>query len=90
MKDLESTEIEVICLELTIAKRKWVIFSVYRPPRSVNLANFFSELNKCLDIATRTYENIVVMGDINIDTDDDKAIGQNKLSEICDIFGLEI
>ena len=43
--ELESTEIEVICLELTIAKRKWAIFSVYRPPRSVNLASFFSELN---------------------------------------------
>ena len=40
-------------------------------------------------MATRTYENIVVMGDINIDTDDDKAIGQNKLSEFCDVFGLE-
>ena len=87
--ELESTEIEVICLELTIAKRKWAIFSVYRPPRSVNLASFFSELNKCVDMATRTYENIVVMGDINIDTDDDKAIGQNKLSEFCDVFGLE-
>ena len=35
MKNLESTEIEVICLELIIAKRKWVIFPVYRPPRSV-------------------------------------------------------
>ena len=79
----------MICLELTIAKRKWAIFSVYRPPRSVNLASFFSELNKCVDMATRTYENIVVMGDINIDTDDDKAVGQNKLSEFCDVFGLE-
>ena len=38
-------------------------------------------------MATRTYENIIVMGDINIGTDDDKAIGQNKLSEFCD--GLE-
>ena len=62
MKDLESTE---ICLEFTIAKRKWVILSLYRPSRSVNLANFFSELNKCVDMAMRTYENIVVMGDIN-------------------------
>ena len=89
MKDLESTEIEVICSELTLAERKWVIFSVYRPPRSVNLANFFSELNKCVDMATRTYENIVVMADINVATDDDNAIDQNKLSELCDIFGYE-
>ena len=89
MKDLESTEIEVICFEFTIAKRKLVIFSVYRLPRSMNLANFFSELNKCVDMATRKYENVAVMGNINIDTDDDNATGQNELSEFCDIFGLE-
>ena len=66
MKDLKSTEIEVICSELTIAERKWVIFSVYCQPRSVNLANVFSELNKCVDMATKTYENIIAVGDINI------------------------
>ena len=61
-KEFESTDLEVICLELTISKRKWIIFSVYRPPGSGNLANFFSELNKCVDMATRKYENIVIMG----------------------------
>ena len=88
-KEFESTDLAVICLELTISKRKWIIFSVYRPPGSGNLANFFSELNKCVDMATRKYENIVIMGDINIVTDNDKAAGLNKMSEFCDIFDLE-
>ena len=61
----------------------------YRPPGSGNLANFFSELNKCVDMATRKYENIVIMGDINIDTDNDKAAGLNKMSEFCNIFDLD-
>ena len=88
-KEFESTDLEVICLELTISKRKWIIFSVYRPPGSGNLANFFSEFNKCVDMATKKYENIVIMGDINIDTDNDKAAGLNKMSEFCDIFNLD-
>ena len=88
-KEFESTDLEVICLELSISKRKWIIFSVYHPPGSGNFANFFSELNKCVDMATRKYENIVIMGDINIDTDNDKAAGLNKMSEFCDIFDLD-
>ena len=40
-------------------------------------------------MATRKYENIVIMGDINIDTDNDKAAGLNKMSEFCDIFDLD-
>ena len=88
-KEFESTDLEIICLELTVSKRKWIIFSVYRPPGSGNLANFFSELNKCVDMATRKYENIVIMGDINIDTDNDKAAGLNKMSEFCDNFDLD-
>ena len=88
IKELESTKIEIISLELTVSKRKWIIFSVYRPPNT-NFETFFSELNICLDKATRTYENIVLLGDINIDTEDEKAKGKTKLSEFCDIFGLE-
>ena len=37
-------------------------------------------------MATRKYENIVIMGDINIDPV--KAAGLNKMSEFCDIFDL--
>ena len=88
-KEFESTDFEVICLELTISKRKWIIFSVYRPPGSGTLANFFSGLNKCVDMATRKYENIVIVGDINVDTDNDKAASLNTMSEFCDIFDLE-
>ena len=53
------------------------------------MANFISELNKCVDMATRKYENIVIIGDINIDTDNDKAAGLNKMSEFCNVFDLE-
>ena len=34
-------------------------------------------------------ENIVIMGDMTIDTDNDRAAGLNKMSEFCDVFDLE-
>ena len=88
IKELESTKIQIISLESTVSKRKLIIFSVHRPPKT-NFETFFSELNICLDKATWTYENIVLLGDINIDTEDEKVKGRTKLSEFCDIFDLE-
>ena len=38
IKTLESENIEVICLEVNIAKRKWAIFYIYRPTcKSIDL-----------------------------------------------------
>ena len=83
LENFESSNIEMICIELIISKRKWVIFSVYRPPKT-NLDLLFAELNKNVDKATRTFDNI-----INIDNGEERALGMNKLSEFCDIFSLK-
>ena len=40
-------------------------------------------------MAKRKYENVVIMGDINIDMDNDRTAGLNKMSEFCDVFDLE-
>ena len=54
IKTLESEEIEVICLEANIAKRKWAIFNIYRPScKSMDL--FFNELSKLIDLAINKY-----------------------------------
>ena len=82
IKELESTKMEIISLELTVSKHTWIIFLVYRPPKT-NVETFFSELNICLDKTTRTYENIALLGDINIDTEDEKRKGEpNFLSSV--------
>ena len=46
-KDLECEEVETICYELSMAKRKWVIIGAYRQPFMTN-QNFESDLTKCL------------------------------------------
>ena len=38
--EFELQEIEYICTKITIAKKHWLVFSVYRPPKSGNLYDF--------------------------------------------------
>ena len=46
---------ECTCSEITFSKKKWVIFSIYRPP--------IAEMTISLTKVTSSYENILVMGD---------------------------
>ena len=53
-----------ICSELTIAKKKWLCFSIYRSPTLKNSASFFEELTDCLSKGSYSF---FVLGDSNID-----------------------
>ena len=57
-KDLECEEVETICYELSMSKRKWCILGAYRPP-SMNNQNFESDLTKYLDKMFINYDNII-------------------------------
>ena len=78
---------ECICSEITFSKKKWVIFSIYRPPNVENLTSFFEEITKLLTKVTSSYENILVMGDFNTGIKR-KGVGSNNLKEFCDLFHL--
>ena len=67
LRKYESINIEVICSELTISNRNWVIFSIYRPPDYSNLLAFFKELGKYLNQACENYDNFTAMRDFDID-----------------------
>ena len=82
-----TTSLELLCSELIVCKKKWIIFSVYRPPDS-NLDGFFANLSVSLNQALDRYDNVIVMGDINIDTQDSQHLKYNKLASFCDVFGL--
>ena len=64
---LEVNTHKTICIEVKISKKRCINF-VHRPPHSNNKKVFFSELTTSLNHATIKYYNIVVMGDLNIDT----------------------
>ncbi len=89
IQTLESEHLEMLSTELTVNKKKWIIFSIYRPPVSSNLKIFFREISLCMNKALEKYDNVIVMGDINIDWQSRKHPGYDDLKEFCDVFALD-
>ena len=87
LKTFETVNNECICSELTVSKKMWVCFSVYRPPSRENLELFFEERTSCLSKAGETYENFIVMGDFNIDIRT-KGREYEKFEDFCSLFNL--
>ena len=52
-----------------------------------NLKGFFEEMTISLTKVTPNYENIIVMGDFNIDIKF-KGVGSNNINDFCDLFHL--
>ncbi len=84
----ERSSLELICSEFLINKKKWIIFAIYRPP-DANIDAFFKELSISLNAALDKFDNVVIMGDINIDTHNHQNPAFGKLDSFCDIFGLK-
>ena len=57
----ELLNIEVICSEITISNKNWVIFCIHRPPDYFHLLAFFKELGKYLTEACENYDNFIVI-----------------------------
>ena len=89
LKEYETKQNESISSEFTIASRKWICLNIYRPPNLNNMNTFFDEIITSLSKGVITYENIIVMGDFNIDIKN-KGLGYGKLNTFCDIFNLII
>ena len=87
VQQYESFNIEVICYEVTISNKNWVIFGIYRPQDYPNLLGFFKELGKYLNQASENYDNLIVMGDFNIDVRQTSP-ELHKLDEFCSLFSL--
>ena len=87
LTEYEPAEVECMCTKVTIAKKHWLIFSVYRPPQSGNIITFLTALHQTVDRASSKYKNIIIMGDMNIDTLEHSS-SLDKLNEMCDTLGL--
>ena len=87
LKKYEPNCSECICSELTISKKKWICFSIYRPPSTGNIKTFFEEMNEVVSKALCKYENLIVMGDFNIDIKSSTS-DKDKLENFCDLFNL--
>ena len=68
--DLENTNIESIWIEIFPPKSKSILFcTIYRPPDSSKHLhrNFEASFSEMLSLANNTLNEIIIMGDINVD-----------------------
>ena len=85
LKNFETSVSECICSEITISKRKWLCFSIYRLPSNENLEIFFEELTNSLSKASESYQHFIILGDFNLDITN-RGVEFDKLDEFCDLF----
>ena len=88
LRNRESSNLESVVIEIIVAKRKWCIISLYRN-EEITVELFFNELAKCLDLSLNQYENIIILGDLNINSLDKASAKYKKLANFCNIFNLE-
>ena len=62
LKNFETNPSEWICSDITISEKKWLCFSIYRPPFNENLEIFFEELTNFLSKTSDSYEHVIIMG----------------------------
>ena len=84
---LETLNLELICSEITIQEKKWILYCIYQPP-DLNVRFLFDKLSTSLNTALDKYDSIIIMGDINIDTQNDQNPGHNEFTTFCGVFGL--
>ena len=86
---MEPPDLEVMCIEIDFGKRKWAVISVYRQASKQTPKVFLEGLEKCLEKVTNSYDNIIIIGDINIDTLNKDSYGYYDYESFLDTFNLK-
>ena len=74
-------DIEILCVEVNLRKQKWVLIGIYRPPK-MNEAYFLDHLSRVIDLYSKKYDRIVIMGDFNLEPTDE------PMDTFCDSYSL--
>ena len=88
LRKYEPNYSKYICSEFTISKKKWICFSIYKPPFTENIKRSFEEMSEVISKALCKYENQIVMGDFNIDFQSYNS-DKDKLENFVDLFNLK-
>ena len=74
--------LELFFVEVNIRKKKWLLGCSYNPHKS-NISNHLHHLNKGLDLYLKSYDNILIMGDLN------SEVSENCLNGFCNVNSLK-
>ena len=74
--------LELFFVEVNIRKKKWLLGCSYNPHKN-NISNHLHHLNKGLDVYLKSYDNILIMGDLN------SEVSENCLNGFCNVISLK-
>ena len=75
-------DIEVIFLELTLRKKKWLLVGGYNPKKE-HASYFLEHVSNHLDTIMACYDNILLLGDFNA------TIHDEAMKDFCELYDLE-
>ena len=75
-------DIECILTDVTIAKKKWLIFGIYNPHKHM-IKDFLSMLEKNVCKYLPLYDNMIILGDFNCEVDEE------PMSDFCNTYNLK-
>ena len=67
-------DLQIIPIEINLRKTKWLLISIYRPHRTKD-KYFLNKLSSLIDFYSSTYENILILGDFNMEIVDTSMAG---------------
>ena len=67
-----TSSIEILTIEINLAKEKLLIFDTYKPP-NINKSSFLNELYNAITFYSTLYKNCILLGDLNIVRDDTQS-----------------
>ena len=74
---------DTIFLEVNVQSSKWQFVGCYKPP-SQNEEFFISNLSKTINVYSTKYDNILLMGDLNL------TIENKHLEELLSLFDIKV
>ena len=77
-------DIEILSVEINLRKQKWCILGIYHPP-SMQKEYFIDHLNRVFGIYSIKYDNIIILGDFNMEPSDDHMV---YLFNSCNLYNL--
>ena len=76
------TDDESIFMEITLRNSKWLLIACYNPEKS-RIYKYIQNVETTLNKLIKKYDNIVMLGDLNIDM---KPGCENELTSFCNIY----
>ena len=74
-------KIEGLFTELNLRRKKWLLCCSCNPKYS-QISHYLKKIDKDLDVLTLKYDNIILMGDFNVESAD------TVVSNFCEIYNL--